>query len=198
MVFICTFLPQVVDINCTMVSATAVKEVSATNGHTNGHAKDGINNGPPLKKAKLGDNLMATGRIYDYTSSANPDMPEMPVLVHPPSLHQTGESRVIPFDLSKQLGTAYAATSPNLMASYIRIKDNESVKSDAHATSQAFYIIRGEGCTKSEFGSIQWSQGDLFVIPMSTKVFSHLTELSPPNAHLLMQCNQLLNNAAQR
>jgi|EP00670_Eutreptiella_braarudii_P004314 gentisate 1,2-dioxygenase len=156
-----------------MVSATAVKEVSATNGHTNGHAKDGINNGPPLKKAKLGDNLMATGRIYDYTSSANPDMPEMPVLVHPPSLHQTGESRVIPFDLSKQLGTAYAATSPNLMASYIRIKDNESVKSDAHATSQAFYIIRGEGCTKSEFGSIQWSQGDLFVIPMSTKEAEH-------------------------
>ena len=30
-------------------------------------------------------------RMYEYTSAANPQMAEVPVLVHPPELHQTGK-----------------------------------------------------------------------------------------------------------
>ena len=48
----------------------------------------------------------------------------------------SGPSRVIPFDLSHCIGTDYLATSPNLLAAYIRVCKGEKVESKACATSQ--------------------------------------------------------------
>lgn len=75
------------------------------------------------------------------------------------SFNLTGPTRVIPFDLSQQLGVSYAATSPNLLASYLRVCAGEALSSQAVATSQAFYVIRGAGSTSSEFGMVNWSEG---------------------------------------
>ena len=52
-------------------------------------------------------------RIYEYGSAANPELPKVPVVVHPASLHESGATRVIPFDLSELLG-GQAPASPNL------------------------------------------------------------------------------------
>lgn len=59
----------------------------------------------------------------------------------------------------------YVATSPNLLAAFIRVLTGESITSKALATSQAFYVIRGTGSSESEFGVTNWSEGDLFVLP---------------------------------
>lgn len=80
---------------------------------------------------------------------------------------------MIPFDLSGTLGMDYPATSPNLMASFLRICENETLDTSACATSQAFYVIRGAGSTESEFGTIEWSEGDLFVMPATSEVAVH-------------------------
>ena len=88
-------------------------------------------------------------RIYEYGSAANPELPKVPVVVHPASLHESGATRVIPFDLSELLGGQGPCTSPNLMASYIRIITGESITTQAKATSQAYYVIRGSGSTSS-------------------------------------------------
>jgi gentisate 1,2-dioxygenase len=54
------------------------------------------------------------------------------------------------------------------MAHFIRINPGESIESRATATSQAFYIIRGEGSSvSSDHGRVSWSEGDLFVFPAS-------------------------------
>lgn len=129
----------------------------------------------PHKRMKaIADPLEADARLYEYTSGANPDMPPVPVRVHPPSLHESGPTRVIPFDLSADLRVPYPATSPNLMASFIRINPNESISTTAVATSQAFYIIRGAGKTESaEHGEIEWSEGDLFVVPACEGPLTH-------------------------
>jgi len=114
------------------------------------------------------------GRMYEYTSAANPELAAIPVLVHPPELHQAGPTRIIPFDLHKQLNIEYPATSPNLMASYLRICPGESLDSSAVATSQAFYIIRGKGKSISkEHGDVEWDEGDLFVVPASSSAVTH-------------------------
>lgn len=120
-----------------------------------------------------GDGAESRGRLYEYSSAANPDMNPVPFVVHPPELHQTGETRVIPFDLSKEIGTGYTATSPNLLASYLRIKEGESLDTSARATSQAFYIIRGSGSTKTEHREVSWKEGDLFVLPLCEKKCTH-------------------------
>jgi hypothetical protein len=113
-------------------------------------------------------------RIYEYTSAANPNMAPVPVLVHPASLHESGPTRIIPFDLSEHMNISYPATSPNLMAYFLRICPNESLNTRASATSQAFYIIRGSGSTSSkEHGEIEWSEGDLFVLPKTDEEVVH-------------------------
>lgn len=104
--------------------------------------------------------------MYEYTSNANPPMAEVPVRVFPPSLHQTGPSRVIPLDLQKELALPYPATAPNLLANFIRIREGEQVDSGVEwATSQSFYVIRGNGSSMTRVGRVEWEEGDLFVLP---------------------------------
>lgn len=114
-------------------------------------------------------------RIYEYTSAANPNLPQVPVMVHPAILHETGPTRVIPFDLHEHMGLPYPATSPNLMASFLRICQDESLKTAATATSQAFYVIRGSGSSSTTEDHISWSEGDLFVLPAVTDITHHST-----------------------
>lgn len=104
-------------------------------------------------------------QVKEYMSAVNPPMPKIDVIAYESALHMAGDTRIIPFDLSKQLETNYPATTPNLMASFLRIKANESLKTDANATSQLFYVIRGKGRTQMKNGSIAWKEGDLFTLP---------------------------------
>lgn len=104
--------------------------------------------------------------IYEYTSSANPKMSEIPIRVFGPELHQQGPSRVVPLDLSADLQLDYAATAPNLLASFVRILAGESLPTGVErATSQLFYVIRGKGKSTTRAGDLTWREGDLFVLP---------------------------------
>lgn len=104
--------------------------------------------------------------IYEYTSSANPKMAEIPIRMFGPELHQQGPSRVIPFDLSADLQLDYPATAPNLMANFVRVLAGESLPTGvSRATSQLFYVIRGRGTSTTRAGNLAWQEGDLFVLP---------------------------------
>ena len=78
--------------------------------------------------------------IFDYGEASNPTMKPIPVFVHPPDLHQNGLTRVIPFEINEELGIDEKCTSPNLMASFVRICVGEN--NDAkQRLSQTFYVI---------------------------------------------------------
>ena len=107
-------------------------------------------------------------------------MKPVPVLVHPPSLHtEPGPTRVIPFDNAVFMDIPYAATSPNLLAAFLKINPGDTLETSATATSQAFYVIRGSGRTRwgSSSGSgsqeVAWSMGDLFVLPANPEPIAH-------------------------
>jgi len=112
----------------------------------------------------------------EYMSAVNPNMPKIDVIDYPNTLHESGETRIIPFDLSEQLNTDYPATSPNLMANYLRICKDDTLKTDAKATSQMFYVIRGAGKTQMSHGTINWKTGDLFTLPGVPDALHHATE----------------------
>ena len=103
--------------------------------------------------------------VKEYMSAVNPPMPKIDVIDYPSTLHAEGPTRIIPFDLSKQLETQYPATSPNLMASYIKISQGDTIKTETAVTSQMFYVIRGSGRTQMKHGTIEWKEGDLFTLP---------------------------------
>lgn len=101
----------------------------------------------------------------DYMSAVNPSMPKIDVVSYPASIHQSGISKITPFDLSKELGIEGLATTPNLLANFVRICATETLKTSAIATSQVFYVINGSGKTQMSEGSIEWKKGDLFTLP---------------------------------
>eukprot|EP00740_Mantoniella_antarctica_P013738 CAMPEP_0181377494 /NCGR_PEP_ID=MMETSP1106-20121128/17925_1 /TAXON_ID=81844 /ORGANISM="Mantoniella antarctica, Strain SL-175" /LENGTH=462 /DNA_ID=CAMNT_0023496229 /DNA_START=106 /DNA_END=1494 /DNA_ORIENTATION=- len=111
--------------------------------------------------------------VYEYGSAANPEMAPIPVLVHPPTLHQSGPTRVVPFDIDDYLEIDGQCTSPNLMASFLRVEVGTNLGTKAIASSQAFYVIRGTGVTSGEHGTITWSEGDLFVVPVTEGELTH-------------------------
>ncbi len=106
-------------------------------------------------------------RIYEYTSAANPKMSFIPVMTYLADSYQSGETRIIYFDNKESLDTSYKATSPNLLASFIRICKGEKIGVKSMGTSNVFYVIKGCGNTVFEKDTIHWKTGDLFVVPYS-------------------------------
>ena len=74
---------------------------------------------------------------------SNPHMSPVPTQAFPASLHEGDyPSQAFPLDLSDDLQMQGPATSPNLLASFVRVCEGESFRTRAVATSQAFYVIR--------------------------------------------------------
>jgi gentisate 1,2-dioxygenase len=107
--------------------------------------------------------------IFEYSKAADPlsseTTPRIPVRTFSTELYASGATRVAPLDLSKELKTDYPVTGPSVLASFVRINAGESITTSADATSEFFYVIKGKGYTETEKGAIEWSEGDVFVLP---------------------------------
>ncbi len=107
----------------------------------------------------------ADNLYYEFSSAVAPQLPEIPCTTFDRKLHQQGATRIIPLDLSQQMQTIALAISPVISAYFLRINPQQSLKTTTPATAQLFYVIRGKGKTESEYGTIEWSKGDLFTLP---------------------------------
>jgi len=113
---------------------------------------------------------------WEYSSAATPDLQDVPIQPFPASLHEQGDTRVIALDLSKELETPYPATSPNLLANYIRICTGEKITTTVAATSEVYFVLRGAGRSETAEGTITWSQGDAFTLPCNQGVTHYADE----------------------
>lgn len=102
---------------------------------------------------------------YEFSAAVAPQLPAIPCTVFEAELHQKGATEIIPLDLSPQLRSNAPSTSPLISAYFLSIRTLDSLKTNSPATAQLFYVIRGEGKTESSYGTIKWSQGDLFTLP---------------------------------
>ena len=72
---------------------------------------------------------------------------------------------MIDLDTSSNAGGDAPATTGNLLARYLVIREGEEFEFSAQATSVLFYVIRGSGRSFQESEVIEWSAGDVFVFP---------------------------------
>jgi gentisate 1,2-dioxygenase len=132
--------------------------------------------------------MEAPVRLHEYSSAANPVLPGVPAVAVGPEVHHAGPSRVIPVDNSAALGaTPWPATSPNLLASFVRIVAGEALETHApRATSQAFYVIRGAGASEggAETPRFSWGEGDLWVLPATAGPVRHAADAAAGDASL--------------
>lgn len=111
--------------------------------------------------------------FHEYLSAANPTLTPIPYCAFESEQHQTGDSRIIICNLSSQLNIDCPATSPNCLINFIRVQQGGCVESNANASSQLFYVIRGSGKTSSEFGELNWYEGDVFTVPACQQDLVH-------------------------
>ncbi len=113
-------------------------------------------------------------QFFEYSKAANPV--DKGVITPVPGaellreLHEQGATRIIPFDLAEKLKVDAPATSPNLSASFIRIEPGSVIRTKVNATSELYYVIRGNGCTTRNGECINWKRGDFFVLPGGTEL----------------------------
>ena len=116
------------------------------------------------------NSLIENGRYYEYTKAADPigsgAISKIPYAEFGSELHETGDTRTIPLDISEKLGCEGPATSPALCANFVRILANEELSTDFNATSQLFYVMYGSGLTEFDGIEIPWETGDFVVLPM--------------------------------
>ena len=105
-------------------------------------------------------------RIYEYVKAANPKLPKVPVKTHRSDDYKQYPTSIIPFDLSSELRTSYKATSPNLLASFIKVEKNDEIELNYdNISSQLLYIIEGYGkCNIYNKGILNYYQGDMLVL----------------------------------
>jgi gentisate 1,2-dioxygenase len=113
-------------------------------------------------------------RYFEYSAAADPIgsglISRVPIASFPRSLYEGGPTRVVPLDLSTELGIASGpATSPGLLANFVRVAVGDPITTRPNATSQLFYVIEGRGRTSVDGtgDAIEWMEGDFVTLPTS-------------------------------
>ncbi|OBG28624.1 cupin [Mycobacterium sp. 852002-51057_SCH5723018] len=129
---------------------------------------------PPTNVAEYGfegrfEEWADDARYFEYSKAANPigsgHAPQVPIKQFGPELYLDAPTGVVPLDLSADLGITGPATSPALLANFVRIRAGEHVGTSPNATSQLFYVLYGRGYAAVNGRLITWEKGDFVTLP---------------------------------
>jgi len=104
---------------------------------------------------------------YEYEKNVNPPLTRVPIIEKNINDCDYG---ITPIDLSENYSVDYKATSPNLLASFIKIKANHDISFDEeflNATSHFFFVIAGTCDIWPNSRVFRVSEGDVFISPYS-------------------------------
>ncbi len=74
-------------------------------------------------------------------------------------------SAEIELDASTTLATSYPATTPLLLARYLRLRDGATLTVHRRASAEVLYVLDGTGVSSGCGESITWNAGDAFCFP---------------------------------
>jgi gentisate 1,2-dioxygenase len=108
-------------------------------------------------------------RFFNSGNAFNRQLPPVPdhVFLDEPvrALDRTAATGFVDCDLSRALDCAGPATTPLVLARYLRIRAGESCASRFDATGSIWYVIAGAGVSECGADRIAWRDGDVFVLP---------------------------------
>jgi gentisate 1,2-dioxygenase len=111
----------------------------------------------------------ARGRFFNTGNAFNVQLPPVPdhLFVAEPTaaMDPAAPTGLIACDLSQQLGCAYPATTPLVLARYARIRTGETLTTEFAASGIICYVISGAGRTEGGTEPIAWNAADLFILP---------------------------------
>jgi mannose-6-phosphate isomerase-like protein (cupin superfamily) len=109
-------------------------------------------------------------RYFEYSKAANPIgsgyAPQVPITQFGPEIYMDQPTGVVPLDLSKELGIETGdATSPALLANFVRIRAAEQIDTSPNATSQLYYVLYGRGFAAINGRLVKFEKGDFLTLP---------------------------------
>jgi gentisate 1,2-dioxygenase len=111
---------------------------------------------------------------YGYGVAADPitsgATPRIPYHDFHSDLYAAPGSRIVPLDLSAALKCSGPATSPGLLANYVKIEAGDEIETASGGTSELFYVIRGNGYTHTSGETIAYNTGDILTLPGSNAI----------------------------
>lgn len=113
-------------------------------------------------------------RYFEYSKAANPIgsgfTPKVPIKQFSPEIYQDERTGVVPLDLSADMGiTSGEATSPALLANFVRIRAGEQIDTAVNATSQLYYVLYGWGFAAVDGTLVRFEKGDFLTLPAGAK-----------------------------
>lgn len=123
----------------------------------------------------------ADARYFEYSQAADPigsgHTPRMPIVQFSPDIYLDKPTGVIPLDLSADLGIGNdAATSPALLANFVRIRAGEEIDTCPNATSQLYFALSGHGMVVVDGRPVRWEKGDFLTLPAGARAMFHADE----------------------
>lgn len=133
-----------------------------------------------LRIGEISEDWSGDARFFEYSKAANPIgsgyTSRIPIETFSAELHKGGATRVVPLDLAAALGIAVGpATSPALLASFIHIRRAEKLSTAPMATSELYYVLRGDGISVVNGQVISWTAGDVITLPAGCRSTHHAT-----------------------
>ena len=134
----------------------------------------------PAPRDPAAERLTEAARFHDYRYASNPiadgTLPKIPGARFAAALHEQGITRTLPLDISSVLACPEPATTPGLCANFVHVCDGEAHITDANATSQLFFVMRGTGSTRIDGqADFEWRAGDLFTLPAKSRALPSAT-----------------------
>lgn len=124
---------------------------------------------PPQHAGHPASEAEARARFFNSGNAFNVILPEVPnaVFADEPrrALDPATPTGVIRCDASDEMQCGFPATSPFLLARYVRVNAGESLADTPKATGVVHYVIEGTGTTELAGETIAWQPGDVFVAP---------------------------------
>jgi gentisate 1,2-dioxygenase len=129
-----------------------------------------------------GDGRPQTGSsaYFEYSQAADPigigTIPPVPAKKFGSDLYRSGESRVVPLDVSDLLRVEGPATSPALCANFVRINAGDELPTRANASSNLFHVMSGAGSTRLGDVTVRWGKDDYLTVPAGYDVVHRADE----------------------
>jgi len=106
-------------------------------------------------------------RAYEYEKNVNPPLESIPIITK--NIHDC-EYGITHIDLSATYRVEYASTSPNLLASFIKVQKGNIFTMDTSfmAASHFFYIMQGTSEIKIDETLLHVGEGDILISPFTS------------------------------